>query len=180
MNRKSLVLAALAGAVFCFATDSQGRSKSELASGGIVLGLSSVGSARCVDGTATGSFPPCTPGTHVTLWRNFAGRVVFVGVAGEAAEYVTGVWQVRGSCNLDENLSGPCWGAFQGTALDGMWEGTWNGNLDFAVFGGYLNFVGHGSGGSLDGLHLKLEAASTGAGSEIAPMPFTVRVFQLP
>jgi hypothetical protein len=156
----------------------QGRPSTRLASGGFYLGLSDPGTATCVGGTPTGWFPPCTPGTHVSIWRRFVGPVVFDTVTGDAAPYFTGAWTIRGSCNLKENLVGPCWGTFAGDALDGKWEGTWNGKLDFTSFGGELSFAGHGTGGSVDGLQMRMEAAS-GGGSEYAPMPFTARVFKV-
>jgi len=155
------------------------KSKTELASGGFFLWLGDPGTAKCVHGEPTGYFPPCTPGTRVTTWRNFTGPVAFGTVDGEAATFIYGVWEIRGSCNLDKNLAGPCWGTFEGEALDGVWEGTWNGNLDFMNFGGDMSFVGHGSGGDVEGLHLKLDAVFEGTGDPYEPMPFTARVFQI-
>jgi hypothetical protein len=181
MMRKTTLASAFAAlAVLCTApTAVAGKSNTQLATGGFFLGLTSVGTATCVKGAPTEWFPPCTPGTHATIWRNYAGTMRFAAVGGDAASFFTESWVIRGSCNLDDNLVGPCWGTFQGTALGGTWEGTWNGKLDFVHFGGELRFVGHGSGGGVEGLHLKLEAASEGTENEYAPMPFTARVFSL-
>lgn len=156
------------------------KSKTQLASGGFFIGLSEPGTANCVGGTPSGLFfPPCSPGTKVTIWRNFVGLLPFGNVTGEAARFFSGAWVSRGSCNLDENLAGPCWGTFEGDALDGKWEGTWNGKLDFSRFGGNLSLVGHGSGGSVEGLQMRMEAAMEGTGDPYAPMPFTARVFKI-
>jgi hypothetical protein len=180
MRKMTFLLAFAALAVLCTApTAVAEKPNTQLASGGFFLGLTDVGTAICVDGTPTEWFPPCTPGTHTTIWRNYAGPMQFAAVSGDAASYFTGTWVIRGDCNLDENLVGPCWGTFQGAALDGTWEGTWNGKLDFVLFGGELSFVGHGTGGAVEGLHMKLEAASEGSADEYAPMLFTARIFSV-
>jgi hypothetical protein len=155
------------------------KSKTRLASGGFFLWLGEPGTANCVHGTPTGYFPPCSPNTKMSLWRNFTGPVLFDNVTGGAAPFISGAWEIRGSCNLDKDLLGPCWGTFEGNALDGKWEGTWNGKLDFAGFGGDMSFVGHGTGGVVDGLHMKMEAVAEGTGDPYAPMPFTARVFKI-
>jgi hypothetical protein len=155
------------------------KSKTELAGGDLYLWLSEPGTANCVGGTPTGTFPPCSPNTKVTIWRNYVGPVIIDKVTGDAAPFFSGTWVSRGSCNLDENLAGPCWGTFEGEALGGKWEGTWNGKLDFVGFGGDLSFVGHGSRGGVEGLHMKMEAAVEGTGDPYAPLPFTARVFKV-
>ncbi len=158
------------------------KSKTQLASGGFFLWLGDPGTANCVGGTPTTDppyFPPCSPNTKVTIWRNFTGPVLFDAVTGAAAPFFSGVWEIRGGCNLDKNLDGPCWGTFEGDALGGKWEGTWNGKLDFIGFGGDMSFVGHGTGGDVEGLHMKMEAAVEGTGDPYAPMPFTARVYKI-
>jgi len=173
-----LLLLAVAGA-FLTPVVVQGKSKTQYASGGLFLWLSDAGTAICVGGTPTAWFPPCDyPGTRESIWRDFVGPVWFEEVTGNAATYFTGTWEIRGNCNLDQNLAGPCWGTFEGAAQGGKWEGTWNGRLDFISFGADLSFVGYGTGGSVEGLHMMLEAAAE-TGSETAPIPFTARVFKV-
>jgi len=156
------------------------KPNTQFATGGLIIGLSEPGTANCIGGTPSGwFFPPCSLGTKLTIWRNFVGPHGLDNVTGGAAPFLPETWVVRGSCNLDENLTGPCWGTFEGDALGGKWEGTLNGKLDFTRFGGYLNFVGHGSGGGVEGLHMKLEAAMEDAGDPAAPMPFTARVYKI-
>lgn len=181
MTRRLILLSTFATFALFYAAPTAVAQKTDtqLASGSFVLGLTDAGEAACMEGTPTGSFPPCTPETHISIWHNYSGVILFVAVAGEAAPFVAGTWTVQGNCNLNENLVGPCWGTFQGSALDGTWHGTWSGTLDFVRFGGELRFVGHGAGGGVQGLHLKLDAASEGSADEYAPMPFTVRVFRV-
>lgn len=179
MRKMTLLLVCAAVGAFYAAPALTGKANSQSASGDFFLGLTNAGTATCVNGAPTGGFPPCTAGTHNTIWRDFAGPMPFAAVSGDAAPFLYGTWVIRGNCNLDENLVGACWGTFAGTALGGAWEGTWNGNLDFVLFGGELRFVGHGAGGGVEGLHLKLEAFSEGSADEYAPMSFTARVFSV-
>ncbi len=170
----------LVGVAICLApVTANANPKAQLASGGFYIWLSEPGEATCVGGSPTGSFPPCTPGTKEIIWRNYVGLFSFGGVTGDAAPFFSGAWLSPGNCNLDENLAGHCWGTFEGNVLDGKWEGTWNGKLDFIHFGGDLRFVGHGSGGSLGGLHMTIEATGEGTGDPYAAMPFTARVFKI-
>ena len=179
MRKMTFLLVFVAVAALCTAPAVAGKANAKLASGGFFLGLTDVGTATCVNGTPTEWFPPCTAGTHNTIWRHYAGMMQFAAVGGGAAPFFTGIWVIPGNCNLDENLVGAWWGTFQGSALGGTWEGSWDGKLDFVRFGGELRFVGYGTGGGVDGLHLKLEAASEGSADEYVPMPFTARVFSV-
>lgn len=179
MMRKTTLLLVCALGAASTAPAVAGNVHSQVASGDFFLGLTNVGEATCVDGTPTGWFPPCSAGTHRTIWRDYAGTMQFAAVAGDAAPFLYGTWVIRGNCNLDENLVGACWGTFAGTASGGTWEGTWTGNLDFVLFGGELHFIGHGTGGGVEGLHLKLDAFSEGSADEYAPMSFTARVFSV-
>jgi hypothetical protein len=181
MTRRLILLLTFATFALFYAAPNAVAQKpnTQLANGSFVLGLTDAGEVTCVGGTPTGWFPPCTPETHIAVWRNYTGAIFFVAVEGEAAPFLAGTWTVQGNCNLDENLVGPCWGTFQGSALDGTWDGTWSGTLDFVRFGGELRFVGHGTGGGVQRLHLRLDGASEGSADEYAPMPFTARVFRV-
>lgn len=150
------------------------------ASGGILIGLTDPGDVTCIGGEPTG-WPLCSAGTQGIIWRGFTGIMLMQEVTGAAAEYVTGVWVTPGSCNLDASYSGPCWGTFEALVPDGgKWTGTWNGRLDFAMFGGTLRLVGTGSGSpTVEGLHIQVDANSPGSGDETAAMPFAARVFQV-
>jgi hypothetical protein len=67
------------------------------------------------------------------------------------------------NCNLDENLTGPCWGTFDWPALDGeRWKGIWHGQFNLATFAGSYEAVGHGRGGRIDGLKMKSSAVYPG------------------
>jgi hypothetical protein len=177
-----LILLALVG-VFLAPVTLEAKSKTQYAAGGLFLWLGSPGTAICVGGTPTGTFPPCSEGTRMSIWRDYDGPVWFGDVTGSAASFITGTyespWISHGACNLDRNLAGPCWGTFEGSALGGQWEGTWDGVLDFVNFGGEVRFVGYGTGGGVEGLHLMLEAVAEGGGDPNEPMPFTARVFKV-
>ena len=175
----SLLLLLIILAVCLIPASINAKTKDESASGGFYLWLGDPGTAKCVKGTPTGYFPPCSEDTKVTIWRDFIGPVEFTGVSGDAAPFFDGIWEIRGDCSLNEDLIGPCGGTFEGAALGGVWEGTWNGKLDFSGFGGNMRFVGYGSGGGVEGLHMKMEAVVEGSGDPYAPMPFTARVFKI-
>ncbi|HLG13402.1 MAG TPA: hypothetical protein VJH03_02610 [Blastocatellia bacterium] len=67
------------------------------------------------------------------------------------------------NCNLDENMTGPCWGTFEWPASDEeRWEGIWYGPFNLATFAGSYKAAGHGHGGRLDGLKLKIDAEYPG------------------
>jgi hypothetical protein len=58
------------------------------------------------------------------------------------------------SCNLDQGLTGPCWGTFEFENDIGTWVGTWHGAFNFATGAGSYWAVARGQGG-LKGLILK-------------------------
>jgi hypothetical protein len=150
------------------------------ASGNMYIGLVDPGHVTCIGGEATGSFPPCSPGTQRVVWRDFIGTLMLQDLTGEAAPYLVSTMFTPSNCNLDANYRGPCWGTFHGSdAAIGTWEGSWTGMLDFATFGASLSMVGTGSGGMVEGLHLRIEAFVEGTGDPYAPTPFTARVFQV-
>jgi hypothetical protein len=97
-------------------------------------------------------------------------------LAGEAAPYVPVDIQTDGNCNLSDVWEGPCWGTFEAEWLGGTWAGTFSGTLDFIGFAGDLKLVGHGTGGEIDGMQMKIEAECGPTGDPYVPMPFVVRV----
>ncbi len=179
MKRMAMVVAVLmiAGAWVVAAGGGQ-NPKSVIVNGGLYFWLQEPGTATCIGGKATGTFPPCTEGTQRILWRRFVGTIKPAPDEGSGAKYFPGVFRVPGNCNLDAQYQGHCWGVFEGPgAGGGTWEGTWNGTIDFVHYGSDLSFVGHGSGSDeMDGLHLKMESAAPGSGDPTALIPFTARI----
>ena len=146
------------------------------ATGGMFITLADPGGTMCIGGQPSGvAWPPCSPDTKQIVWRDFTAPLYLVNVTGSAAAQVAGTIQARGNCNLDGSYEGSCWGTFELTALSGTWDGSWSGTLGIMAGAADLNFVGHGSGGDLEGLHLKLEVFSAG-GNPYDPVPFTARV----
>ena len=65
------------------------------------------------------------------------------------------------NCNLDENLQGECWGAFElDSSAGGQWKGTWSGKFDLIHYISVVSIVGHGEGGAIDGLQMKMDVMS--------------------
>lgn len=159
------------------------KPRAALATGGLYIWLADPGTATCIGGTPTGSFPPCSPGTRRILWRHFVGTFAFGNVTGPGAQYLPVMpaqFLAPGSCNLDGRYRGHCWGTFEGPGTgSGTWEGAWSGWIDFVAFGGDLSLVGHGSGSvEMDGAQLKIDSASPGTGNPYDPMPFTARILK--
>lgn len=75
---------------------------------------------------------------------------VLVGAAGELA---SGAGPVVMNCNLDQQLTGPCWGTFEIENAHGTWTGVWQGTFNFVTGAGSYRAIGYGQGG-LKGLTL--------------------------
>jgi len=126
------------------------------------------GTIVCVGGAPTNNpqGPPCSPGTKQVLisYRNTLAQ--YQEVTGSAAALIRGQVNVVVHCNLDGNYYGHCWGHFVWTVPEagGQWEGTWGGPHDMLTNTVSYSAVGFGSGGKLEGLQLKWEAAYTGPG----------------
>jgi hypothetical protein len=179
MKRAALVIAAvLVTGTWVMAAGTGQRRKTATASGDLYIWLSEAGTATCIGGQPTGTFPPCSPDTKRIIWRHFIGTITPASATGPAAVYFTGAFVGPGNCILNAQLRGHCWGTFEGPAAGGgKWEGIWYGTIDFLAFGGDLAFVGHGRGSpEMEGLLLKMESASPGTGNPYDPMPFTARV----
>ena len=110
------------------------------------------GKVECPGGQPTGipwfAGPPCSPGSRVHF------RGVVLEFDQEATDpRATGRLSVVVNGNFDRwpGASGPFWGSFrQEVAQGGVWEGTWTGERTPTAE--TLRAVGHGSGGSVDGL----------------------------
>ena len=66
---------------------------------------------------------------------------------GPAGDFASGSGPVTMNCNLDETMTGPCWGTFVFSNNIGTWEGTWHGTFNFVTGAGSYMAVGHGIGG---------------------------------
>jgi len=51
------------------------------------------------------------------------------------------------NCDLDESVTGPCWGTFEFENAKGKWVGTWHGEFNFVTGAGSYRAEGHGQGG---------------------------------
>ncbi len=133
--------------------------------------LVSPGSVICPGGfEPTGNIIfPCPPGSRTTL----RGLTVMARVTGngENGQLMTGWNLIEENANYDANLTGRLWGKFTLT-LDagGVWEGVFTGVRTFENGQPKETFriVGHGSGGLVDGMQLKMTMVNT------FPTPFTI------
>jgi hypothetical protein len=80
---------------------------------------------------------------------------------GPAGELASGVGPVTMSCNLNETLTGPCWGTFEYSNSIGRWIGFWHGTFNFETGAGSCKAVGYGRGG-LKGMILKNDSVYAG------------------
>jgi hypothetical protein len=97
------------------------------------------------------------PGGKIRGWKtNF--QDVLIGPAGELA---SGSGPVTMNCNLDESLTGPCWGTFEFSNSKGGWEGVWEGSFNFVAGAGSYRAVGHGQG-QLKGMILQNDVVYPG------------------
>jgi hypothetical protein len=134
----------------------------------VMTGLASPGTLICVSGTPASDpqGPPCSPGTEKIFIWNRNSLFEFQDVAGSAAGLVKGRASVVVHCDLDSNYYGYCWGTFDWIVPEagGKWAGTWGGMHDFLTNTISYSATGFGTGGKLQGLQLKYEAAYTGPG----------------
>ena len=70
---------------------------------------------------------------------------------------------IKMNCNLDSQLTGPCWGTFEWSLSgEGKWKGVWNGKFDLLNYTGSYQCIGHGEGGSLEGLKFIMDSVMPG------------------
>jgi hypothetical protein len=97
------------------------------------------------------------PGGQIRGWKaQYQDNLI-----GPAADLASGVGPVTMNCNLDENLTGPCWGTFEFTNSKGTWEGAWEGTFNFVTGAGSYAAEGHGRGG-LEGMFLQNDVVYPG------------------
>lgn len=83
------------------------------------------------------------PGGKIRGWTADFEIILF----GPAADLVSGSCPASMNCNLDDSLTGPCWGTFEITNNKGTWQGTYNGTFNFETGAGYYRAKGYGQGG---------------------------------
>jgi hypothetical protein len=66
---------------------------------------------------------------------------------GQAGDLASGQLECTMNCNLDDKLTGPCWGTFEITNDNGTWLGTFNGTFNFQTGAGSYKAKGLGQGG---------------------------------
>ena len=160
-------------AVLLLITTPGGAQESVTANGKEVLaGVLNPGEVTCVGGEPTGNPKPplCSPGTRAIRIRGRVSTTRYEDLAGEAAWMFDGGNTITGDCDLDGHMTGHCRGSFHWVINGaGVWEGTWEGSVDFEAGRGTISAEGHGSGERLEGYSFTYEAtAPTGA--------FTARV----
>ena len=83
-------------------------------------------------------------------------------LAGPDHELLYGTVIFYVNCNFDPEQKGPCWGTFR-WELSGTswWEGSWASPLmDMSTYESLITMVGHGVGGPIDGMQLKVDGYS--------------------
>ena len=97
------------------------------------------------------------PGGKIRRWTaEFEDYLI-----GPAGDLASGIGPVTMSCNLDDTLTGPCWGTFEFTNNNGSWLGTWYGTFNFATGAGSYEGTARGQGG-LKGMLLLIDAVYPG------------------
>ena len=129
---------------------------------GSVGAFTNPGTVTCPGDQPTGNpMQPCPPGSRM----NIRGASWMSRVASSSA-LLTGWFYNDGNGNYDANATGLLWGTFR-IELDagGVWEGSWTADRSKVgdVWMMHVRGVGRGSGGSVDGMHLRF--------AETAPMP---------
>ena len=82
------------------------------------------------------------PGGKIRGWTTqFQDALV-----GPAADLASGSGPVTMNCNLDDTLTGPCWGTFEFANSKGSWVGAWEGTFNFVSGAGSYKAKGHGQG----------------------------------
>ena len=80
---------------------------------------------------------------------------------GPAGDLASGSGPVSMSCNLDDSLTGPCWGTLEITNSEGTWLGTWNATFNFETGAGTYKAKCFGQGG-LKGMILDIVSVYPG------------------
>lgn len=161
------LVAALTSGLLLAADGPKNNPKISLAAGDIFPISIESGTTKCAGGQPTGlPFPaaPCTPETKHIITRGETQVWVPApgSLSGPAASLFDGPITFTVNCTLNASYRGPCWGTVEWDvpALAGTWVGSWNGSFDLITFETSISGVGHGTGGQLDGLQMKLDGGS--------------------
>jgi hypothetical protein len=151
------------------------------------IGLLMIGVLACGFGVAAAPPAPTTlvaGGTEMALGPWVPGPKVIPPVGkirdwsttfqdalvGPAGELASATGPVTMNCNLDDSMTGPCWGTFEFENARGTWVGTWQGTFNFVTGAGSYKAVGHGQGG-LEGLVLENEVVYPGNAFAVNGVP---------
>jgi hypothetical protein len=138
-----------------------GASGASQKSEGIVAGGTEVMVGTWIPGHGT-----IQPGARIRGWvAHYQDTLV-----GPAGELASGSGPVTMDCNLDESLTGPCWGTFEFENATGNWVGTWQGEFNFVTGAGSYRAVGHGQGG-LKGMVLENDVVYPGYAFAVNGVP---------
>jgi hypothetical protein len=119
----------------------------------------------CVGGEPTGSpWPPyCTEETNRIIGKHEVQTwmPVLEGVPDELKPMLEGPITFEVNCTLNRAYRGPCSGTFVWEVAEGTWEGSWvSPVMDLITYESTMRLVGHGRGGSIDGMQLKFDGGS--------------------
>ncbi len=120
------------------------------------------GTLICAGGQPSGAL--CSPGTQRIFFWNLVQTIGYTEITGTAAAMFRGKATIVTHCNLDASYFGHCWGTFEWPApeLNGKWEGSWTGVMDYAANANSLTGTAYGTGGQLEGLEMKFEKVYPG------------------
>ena len=106
-------------------------------------------------------YPP-VPGGKI---RGLSLEYFLTAQPGPIAEFLDGFMGcVVINANLDENMSGPVWGTWEYSKGDMTWEGTWNGQFNWALGAGSWHLRGRGRGPGLQGKSISGDTVVIGTG----------------
>ena len=91
-------------------------------------------------------------------------------LVGPAGQLASGSGPVVMNCNLDETVTGPCWGTFEFANATGTWVGTWFGEFNFVTGAGSYKAEAHGQGG-LKGMVLTNDVVYPGYAFAVEGVP---------
>ncbi len=135
----------------------------DMLGGGPVGRFRDTGTLSCPGGQPTGNpLQPCSPDSLIHL-REVTGTARFV----SESPLLCGWFSWEMNANFDATGAGRAWGKFR-IDLDagGTWEGSWTNDRSRIVDGrqwwvGRAVFVGRGTGGGVEGMHLRFTEAAT-------------------
>ncbi|MBI4903963.1 MAG: hypothetical protein HY820_10030 [Acidobacteria bacterium] len=100
-------------------------------------------------------FDPC-PGVRGTI----RGRIA-KGLMVSAEPRLNGPISIVSNINFGPDRKGNMWGTFELSSGGGVIEGSYTGDIDLSTLAISYKMVGHGRGGTVDGLQLKVEGHPT-------------------